>query len=70
MDTPPFSPLERMSASVSDISAGLMDIANVMVSRAASEITDVSQDLGMSESTTSEFEFVHEHNLQFNQPAA
>ena len=66
VDTPLISPLERMSASASDISAGLTD----MVSRAASEITEVSEDLGISESNSGNFEVVREHHLQLNQPAA
>ena len=67
---PPVSPLERMSASGSEVSAGLLDLANLMVSRVASEVTDVSEDLGISESTASEFEIVRTHKLQLNQPAA
>ena len=68
--TPPVSPLERMSASASEVSAGLLDLANVMVSRVASEVTDVSEDLTISESVASEFELLQSHHLQPKQPAA
>ena len=68
--TPPLSPLERMSASASEVSAGLLDLANVVVSRVASKVTDVSEDLGISELVASEFELLQTYNLQLNQPAA
>ena len=50
--TPPLSPLERMRASASEVSAGLVDLANVMVSRASS-VTYASEDLAISESAAS-----------------
>ena len=66
--TPPVSPLERMSASASEVSAGLLDLANVMVSRASS-VTDVSEDFAFSESAASEFEVLQSHNQQIHSAA-
>ena len=58
-----------MSATASEVSAGLLDLSNVMVSMASS-VTDMTEDLAISESVASEFELLQSHNFQLNQPAA
>ena len=58
--TPPVSPLERMFASASEVSAGLLDLAHEMVSRVSS-VTNMSEDLAVSESAASEFEVLQLH---------
>ena len=57
-----------MSSSASEVSAGLMDIADEMVSRVCS-VTDMSEDLAVSESAASEFEVLQSHNQQINSAA-